>query len=140
MPDAKRKRCLFLFSSRLAGLLRQLPRAVGNVGLLLFSTLPHLKWSSVPNCAGRRRVRGWILWGEQLRCRDKEVGLITLDDIVCSFQPMKYLRDQMKTHKEVSSNPPSFPLKSSIICCFLELLQHSPGNDLVLGSALCTLS
>lgn len=49
---------------------------------------------------------------------------------------MTYLRGQMKTYKEISSNPPSFHLMCSKICCFCELSQHSPENS----PALCTLS
>lgn len=68
-------------------------------------------------------MRRWILWSEQLRYSDKESGLPIPKDIICSFQPMTYLRDQTKTHKELFSHPPSFPLKCSVICCLLELLQ-----------------
>lgn len=49
---------------------------------------------------------------------------------------MTYLRGRMKTYKEISSNPPSFHLMCSKICCFCELSQHSPENS----PALCTLS
>ena len=125
-----------LLSSHLAELLRQLPRAVGSIGLPRFPTSPHLKWSGVPYILphlGGRCVKGRTSWDERLRQADKDVGVTASENIICFFQPMKYSRGQIKTQRNtLKSSITAFEARSNLLLlwAFTTLLRHCPGPAL----------